>query len=81
MKGARDMVRTRQGISIDDKIEKAQAGVVRAKSKYDAAVAELKQLMDKKAAIQKDVLMNAIDGSDKTYDEILVFLNGDASHD
>jgi hypothetical protein len=71
-----DMARTRTQISIDDKIEKAQDKVVRAKTKYDAAVDELKQLMEKREAMRNDALMSAIVGSDKSYEEILAFLKG-----
>jgi hypothetical protein len=77
MKGKADMARTRQTISVENKIEKAQADVVRTKAKYDAAIDRLKQLMEKKSAMQKDALMNAIALSDKTYDEIMGFLKGD----
>jgi hypothetical protein len=77
MKGRSGMARARQIVSIDGKIDKAQDGVARAKAKYDAAVSNLKQLMEKKAAMQKDALMIAVACSDKTYDEIMAFLNDD----
>lgn len=68
------MDKIRQASSIDDKIVKAQENVERSKAKYDAAVAELKQLLAKKDAMKKDELMNAIIRSKKSYDEILEFL-------
>ena len=43
------MARTRRTISLDEKIEKAQAAVFRAKDKYDAAVEELNELLKKNA--------------------------------
>jgi hypothetical protein len=81
MKGKADMARTRHIMSINDKIEKAQADVVRTKAKHDASIDRLKQLMEKKAAMQKDALMNAIARSDKTYDEIMGFLKGDGGRE
>ena len=70
------MARATQKASIESKIEKAQDKVVRSKERYDIAVAELKQLMDKKEAMMKGELMDAITRSDKSYDEILEFLIG-----
>jgi hypothetical protein len=75
------MARTRTPISIDDKIEKAQEKVVRAKAKYDAAVVELKRLMEKRDAIRKDALMSAVTSSAKSYEEILAFLKGNVGDD
>jgi hypothetical protein len=68
------MARTRRSISIDDKIEKAQADVVRIKGRYDRAVDELQQLMEKKTALQNEALIEAFTGSGKSYDEIMAFL-------
>ena len=48
MKRRRIMARTRKTISIEDKIEKAQQKVISSKAKYDAAVAELRTLYDKR---------------------------------
>jgi hypothetical protein len=55
--------------------------VVRTKAKYDASIGRLKQLMEKKSAMQKDALINAIARSDKTYDEIIGFLKGDGERE
>ena len=68
------MAKARQRVSIEGKIEKAQDKVVRSKERYDAAVAELRQLMAKKDALMKGELMDAFDKSDKSYDDILEFL-------
>ncbi len=65
------------GISLDRKIEVAQEKVVKTKEKYEAAVTELKQLMDKRDAVKKEELIVAIKRSDKTYEEILEFINSD----
>ena len=42
------MTKVRQTSNIDDKIKIAQDNVVRTKTKYDTAIADLKQLLDKK---------------------------------
>jgi hypothetical protein len=68
------MARTRRSISIDDKIEKAQADVVRIKARYDRAVEVLQQLMEKKTALQNEALIEAFADSGKSYDEIMAFL-------
>ena len=62
-------------ISIDEKIERAQDDVTRAKKKYDAAVEALEKLMTRKREIQQKELMAAISNNSKSYDEILRFLN------
>jgi hypothetical protein len=46
------------------------------KAKYDTAAADLKRLMEKKDAILKEELMEAIVSSDKSHYEIPKFLNG-----
>ncbi len=60
--------------TLEQKIEKAQLDVVKAKKKYDLAVATLKNLMDKREALKRDELINAIMKSDKSYDQILQFI-------
>jgi len=74
MKGLGNMAKVRQSVDIDDKINKAQESVERSKAKYDAAISELKQLLEKREAMRKDVLINAITRSKKSFDEILEFL-------
>lgn len=68
------MARTRRTITIDEKIAKAQENVDKAKAKYDAAMAELDALMDKKDEMKRDQLIQAIENSSKSYDDILNFL-------
>ena len=71
------MSRTTGLESLELKIEKAQADVVRAKQKYDRAVAALKDLMDKRDALRRDELITSIMKSSKPYDEILKFIKDD----
>ena len=67
----------RRMISIDEKIEKVKELVVRTKSKYDLAVDELEKLMVKKEELKKQEVMKAIVNSDKSFDEIIQFINND----
>lgn len=60
---------------LEKKIEKAQEDVVKAKQKYDTALARLSDLMDKKDAVKKEQLITAITKSEKSFDEVLRFLN------
>lgn len=61
----------RRTISIDQKIEKAQETVARAKDRYDSALEELKLLMDKKDEQKKAELIAVIDECGMSYDEII----------
>ncbi len=61
--------------SLDKKIEKAQELVSRKKKEYDAAVSALSDLLDKRDALQRDELVKAILKSDRTYEEVLAFLD------
>ena len=60
--------------ALDAKIEKAQAQVSKAKKQYDAAVAAVSDLLDKRDALRRDELVKAIMKSDRTYEEVLEFL-------
>ena len=66
--------------ALNKKIEKAQMQVSKTKKQYDAAVATLSDLLDKRDALQRDELIKDIMKSDKTYDEVLDFL-GSGSED
>lgn len=52
----------RKTISIDEKVEKAQEDVARAKERYDSALEELKLLLEKKDEQKKAELISVIDG-------------------
>jgi hypothetical protein len=68
------MARTVGLETLDQKIEKVQSDVIKAKKKYDLAVSTLKDLMDKRDALKRDELINTIMKSDKSYDQILQFI-------
>lgn len=67
----------RRTITIDEKIDKAQAEVIKAKEKYEAAINELKELQEKKKEIQSKELMAAFQESSRSYDEIMAFLKSE----
>ncbi|MBK5262725.1 MAG: ErpK protein [Peptostreptococcaceae bacterium] len=73
------MARTKQNISIDEKIEKAQDAAEKTKEKYDMAVKEPRSLMEKKEAMKKQELFKAIENSRKSYEGILNFLMADGA--
>lgn len=60
--------------ALERKIEKAQEQVSKTKKQYDAAVAALSDLLDKRDAFRRDELVKAIMKSDRTYEEIRAFL-------
>jgi len=63
--------------NIEEQIIKQEEAVVKEKTKYDTEVAKLKDLYAKKDEIKKKELLKAVENSDKTYEEIIAFLNGD----
>ena len=60
--------------TMEQQIEKAQAKVIKTKAAYDTAVKDLQKLLDKRDAQRKDTLWKAILKSEKTYDEILSYI-------
>ena len=67
--------------ALEAKIEKAQAMVSKTKKQYDAAVAALSDLLDKRDALRRDELVKAIMKSDRTYEEVLAFLGTGAAEE
>jgi hypothetical protein len=59
---------------LDSKIEKAQVELVKAKHRYDAAAAALKELLDKRDALRQKKLLSAIAQSERSYEEIMQYL-------
>ena len=68
------MARTRKTITLEEKILKAEESVERAKKRYDSACEELKKLLEEREIIRKEELMSAVMKSDKSYEEIMRFL-------
>jgi len=67
----------RRTITIDEKIERAQKEVIKAKQKYEVAVNELKELQERKKDIQSKELMSAFSESSRSYEEIMAFLKSE----
>jgi energy-converting hydrogenase A subunit M len=76
-----DMARVSSIEALEHKIGKAQEQVSRTKKQYDAALATLSDLLDKRDAIRRDELVKAIMKSDRTYEEVLAFLGNDTEGD
>lgn len=59
---------------LEERIEKAQEDVVKAKKKYDTATAMLKQLLDKRQAMRVEEVMVAIAKSNRSYEDIVNYI-------
>lgn len=75
------MARQISKASLEAKIEKAEAAVIRTKAAYDNATRELKELLDKRDALRRDEVVNAVLNSKKSYSEIIQFLSEDSSNE
>ena len=67
----------RRTMAIDEKIERAQREVIKAKEKYDAAVNELKELQERRKEVQSKELMEAFQESRRSYEEIIAYLKSE----
>ena len=64
----------RRTISLDEKINKAQANVVALKAKYDAALDELEKLVTKRKQLEDKKVLEAYHNGGKSADEIIAFI-------
>ena len=62
--------------TLETKIKQAKENIIKIKARYDDALSELKELMDKRDAIRKEEIFTAITNSKYSYEEILDFING-----
>ena len=62
-------------MSLDEKIEKAEAVVAAAKKKYDDALDELEKLVAKRKELDDNKVLEAYHSCQKTADEIIAFIN------
>ena len=60
--------------SIDEEIVKQEEQVAKSKEKYDADVKKLKDLYAKRDEIKRKELLEAVEKSSRTYEEIMKFL-------
>lgn len=71
------MARARR--SLDERIEEQKQVVSKAREHYEAEVNKLEQMMNKRDELQKKELMKAVEDSRRSFEEIMQFLQGDAS--
>ena len=69
----------RAGRSLDERIEEQEQVASKAREHYEAEVNKLEQMMNKRDELQKKELMKAVDDSSRSFEEIMQFLQGDAS--
>lgn len=62
--------------SLEQKIAKTEKAISKNREQYDRLTAELEELHKKQKAIQSKELLKAIEGSSKSYEEILDFIQG-----
>ena len=68
-------------ILIDEKIKQSEAALAKAKSRYDAEAAVLKELLQKRQAMRDRELMEAIAKSKRSFEEILDYIKRDSDAD
>lgn len=61
---------------IDLKIEQQKEILEKAKARYETEKETLAELIKKRNELRKEELMNAVINSDKSYEEILAFVQG-----
>lgn len=66
----------RRVVTLEERIEKAQADVAEAKAKYDKAVDELEKLLTKRQERDNKKLLEAFSESKKTLAEVIEFMQG-----
>lgn len=64
----------RRKISIDDRIEQQKLVVSKAKDRYEAELEQLNQLMKKRDELRNKELLQAIEHSNRSFEEIMDFL-------
>ena len=67
--------------TLDERIEQQEQVVSKIKDRYDAEVSKLEKLMNKRDELRKKELMKAIEDSDKSFEEIMKFLQKGSSED
>ena len=65
----------RRKISIDDKIEQQKLVVSKAKDRYESELEQLNQLMKKRDELRNNELIQTIEQSNRSFEEIMNFLN------
>ena len=71
----------RRKLRIDEKIEQQKLAVSKAKDRYEAELEELNQLMKKRDELRNKELLQAIEQSKRSFEEIMDFFSTDDSQD
>lgn len=75
------MARPKKEITLKEEITKQEEQVAKSKAKYDADVMKLKDLYAKQDEMKKKELLKAVEKSQKSYEEIMAFLQQEDSDD
>ena len=67
----------RRSISLDEKIEKAEAAMLAAKAKYDKALDEMEKLVTKRKQLDDKKVLDAYHSGNKTAEEIIEIIRSD----
>lgn len=67
--------RRRRNISLDAKIQRAQDAVMKARERYEKATADLKRLLAVRRDRQQRQLMDALEKSGRSFEEVMRFLD------
>jgi len=70
----------RRVISLDEKIEKAEAAMIAAKVKYDKALEEMEKLLTKRKQRDDKKVLDAYHAGNKTAEEIIEFILSDGEN-
>ena len=70
------MARPKKITSIEEEIAKQEEAVEKSKVKYDAEVRKLKDMYAKRDEARRKALLDAIEKSNRSYEEILSFVTG-----
>lgn len=62
--------------SLEQKIEKVEKALSRNREQYEKLTAELEELHKKQKALQSEELLKAIADSDRSFEEIMNFIQG-----
>ena len=68
------MARPKKPISMEEEIVKQEEAVERSKAKYDAEVKKLKDMYAKREEARRKALLDAVEKSSKSYEEIMAFV-------
>ena len=75
------MAKTISRDALEQKISKFETVISKNRQQYDQLTKELKEMLDKKKALQSEELMKAIAESSRSYEDILRYIKDDPSED